>query len=165
MRSLAKGADGHQSGSAGLAVVSFGGNNTQGPIDVAACLNAKGGSWRFDFESETFVLTCSGKDVLGTLQSSCSDKHFLGNQEAFSGDYHVVTVSGSDIGQPRRLTPLECERLMGFHDGFTKIRFKNRGAENCADSPRYKALGNSMAAPVMRRIGSDILSAFLVGQG
>lgn len=159
MRSLAKGADGHQSGSAGLAVVSFGGNNTQGPIDVAACLNAKGGSGRFYFESETFVLTCSGKDVLGTLQSSCSDKHFLGNQEAFSGDYHVVTVSGYDIGHPRRLTPLECERLMGFPDNFTRIPFRKCSAEDCADSPRYKALGNSMAEPVIRNIGTGILAA------
>lgn len=50
----------------------------------------------------------------------------------------------------RRLTPTECERLQGFHDGYTKIN------EKTADGPRYKALGNSMAVPVMRWIGERI---------
>ena len=51
----------------------------------------------------------------------------------------------------RRLTPLECERLQGFPDGHTDIPYKGR--EHPADGPRYKALGNSMAVPVMRWIG------------
>lgn len=50
----------------------------------------------------------------------------------------------------RRLTPTECERLQGFPDGWTKID------ENTPDTPRYKALGNSMAVPVMRWIGERI---------
>jgi len=50
----------------------------------------------------------------------------------------------------RRLTPVECERLQGFPDNYTNIK------ENCPDSPRYKALGNSMAVPVMRWIGKRI---------
>jgi DNA (cytosine-5)-methyltransferase 1 len=50
----------------------------------------------------------------------------------------------------RRLTPIECERLQGFPDGYTDIK------ENTPDSPRYKALGNSMAVPVMRWIGERI---------
>ena len=50
----------------------------------------------------------------------------------------------------RRLTPKECERLQGFPDGYTNIK------ENCPDGPRYKALGNSMAVPVMRWIGERI---------
>ena len=49
----------------------------------------------------------------------------------------------------RRLTPLECERLQGFPDGWTDI-------ENASDTARYKALGNSMAVPVMRWIGERI---------
>jgi len=52
--------------------------------------------------------------------------------------------------QVRRLTPTECERLQGFPDGYTNIK------ENCPDGPRYKALGNSMAVPVMRWIGKRI---------
>jgi DNA (cytosine-5)-methyltransferase 1 len=50
----------------------------------------------------------------------------------------------------RRLTPHECERLQGFPDDYTKITAKT------ADGPRYKALGNSMAVPVMRWIGERI---------
>lgn len=54
----------------------------------------------------------------------------------------------------RRLTPLECERLQGFPDGWTDIPW--RGRERAPDGPRYKALGNSMAVPVMRWIGERI---------
>ena len=49
----------------------------------------------------------------------------------------------------RRLTPLECERLQGFPDRHTAI-------PTAKDGPRYKALGNSMAVPVMRWIGRSI---------
>ena len=50
----------------------------------------------------------------------------------------------------RRLTPTECERLQGFPDGYTNIKDK------CPDGPRYKALGNSWAVPVVRWIGERI---------
>ena len=50
----------------------------------------------------------------------------------------------------RRLTPVECERLQGFPDNYTNIKDK------CPDGPRYKALGNSMAVPVMAWIGKRI---------
>ena len=50
----------------------------------------------------------------------------------------------------RKLTPIECERLQGFPDGYTNIK------ENCPDGHRYKAMGNSMAVPVMRWIGERI---------
>ena len=53
----------------------------------------------------------------------------------------------------RRLTPRECERLQGFPDGYTAINIRGKPA---ADGPRYKALGNSMAVPVMRWIGKRI---------
>jgi DNA (cytosine-5)-methyltransferase 1 len=53
----------------------------------------------------------------------------------------------------RRLTPRECERLQGFPDDYTLISFRGKPA---ADGPRYKALGNSMAVPVMRWIGKRI---------
>jgi DNA (cytosine-5)-methyltransferase 1 len=53
----------------------------------------------------------------------------------------------------RRLTPVECERLQGFPDGWTDIR---PNGKDTPDSPRYKALGNSMAVPVMRWIGMRI---------
>jgi DNA (cytosine-5)-methyltransferase 1 len=50
----------------------------------------------------------------------------------------------------RRLTEIECERLQGFPDNYTNIK------ENCPSGARYKALGNSMAVPVMRWIGERI---------
>lgn len=58
--------------------------------------------------------------------------------------------------QVRRLTPTECERLQGFPDGHTLIPWRGKPAEDCPDGPRYKALGNSMAVPVMRWIGARI---------
>jgi DNA (cytosine-5)-methyltransferase 1 len=59
--------------------------------------------------------------------------------------------------QVRRLTPRECERLQGMPDDWTKIPWRKQGpAEDCPDGPRYKAIGNSMAVPVMRWIGERI---------
>lgn len=56
----------------------------------------------------------------------------------------------------RRLTPTECERLQGFPDGYTQIPWRNKSAEDCPDGPRYKALGNSWAVPVVAWIGERI---------
>jgi DNA (cytosine-5)-methyltransferase 1 len=53
----------------------------------------------------------------------------------------------------RRLTPTECERLQGFPDNYTDIKSKGKPTP---DGPRYKALGNSMAVPVMAWIGQRI---------
>lgn len=65
---------------------------------------------------------------------------------------HAV-ISSSAV---RRLTPIECERLQGFPDGYTQIAWRNKAAEDCPDGPRYKAMGNSMAVPVMQWIGKRI---------
>jgi DNA (cytosine-5)-methyltransferase 1 len=56
--------------------------------------------------------------------------------------------------QVRRLTPVECERLQGFLDGYTNIPWRKK--PESPDGPRYKALGNSMAVPVMAWIGKRI---------
>lgn len=56
----------------------------------------------------------------------------------------------------RRLLPVECERLMGFPDNWTRIPWRGKSAEDCPDSPRYKACGNSMCVNVMRWIGMRI---------
>jgi DNA (cytosine-5)-methyltransferase 1 len=58
--------------------------------------------------------------------------------------------------QVRRLTPVECERLQGFPDGYTAIPWRKNPASECPDGPRYKALGNSWAVPVVRWIGRRI---------
>ena len=69
-----------------------------------------------------------------------------------------VNSSGPKVMQSsvRRLTPTECERLQGFPDNYTQIAWRNKPAEDCPDGPRYKAMGNSMAVPVMRWIGERI---------
>ena len=59
----------------------------------------------------------------------------------------------NDGARIRRLTPTECERLQGFPDDYTLILYRGKLA---ADGPRYKALGNSMAVPVIRWIGERI---------
>lgn len=61
--------------------------------------------------------------------------------------------------QVRRLTPVECERLQGFPDNYTRIQWRGKDPENCPDGPRYKALGNSMAVPVMNWLGRRIEAA------
>ncbi|MCG3178630.1 MAG: hypothetical protein BIFFINMI_00958 [Phycisphaerae bacterium] len=63
----------------------------------------------------------------------------------------------------RRLTPRECERLQGFPDDYTLVPFRGKPA---ADGPRYRALGNSMAVPVMAWIGRRIamVDAILAGE-
>lgn len=62
----------------------------------------------------------------------------------------------------RRLTPIECERLQGFPDNHTLIGWRGKDAAECPDGPRYKAIGNSMAVPVMRWIGERIAAALPV---
>lgn len=59
----------------------------------------------------------------------------------------------------RRLTPVECERLQGFPDNWSRISWKGKPEDQCPDGPRYKACGNSMAVPVMRWIGERIAEA------
>ena len=58
--------------------------------------------------------------------------------------------------QVRRLTVEECEFLQGFPRGYTAIPWRKKPASDCPDGPRYKALGNSMAVPVMAWIGRRI---------
>lgn len=65
-------------------------------------------------------------------------------------EYHNLVAPD---GRVRRLTPLECERLQGFPDGWTDIPWRGKPAP---DSLRYQALGNSMAVPVMRWLGERI---------
>ena len=74
-----------------------------------------------------------------------------------TADRHAVAAN-SII---RRLTPTECEILQGFPRNYTKIPYRKKDIDQCPDSPRYKALGNSMAVPVMAHIGKKIQEAFL----
>lgn len=64
--------------------------------------------------------------------------------------------------QIRHLMPVENERQMGFPDNHTQIAWRGKDAADCPDGPRYKAIGNSMAVPVMRWIGERIAAAMPV---
>jgi DNA (cytosine-5)-methyltransferase 1 len=69
-------------------------------------------------------------------------------------DYHHVPNVYSPTMAVRRLTPVECERLQGFPDNYTNIPWRKK--DESPDGPRYKAMGNSMAVPVMHWIGQRI---------
>jgi DNA (cytosine-5)-methyltransferase 1 len=160
-------------------LIAYGGNNTSGPIDVAACLNAKS-TQRGDFESETFLvqepIAFSAKDYGGDAMTELAPTLRAGGHSAGHANAGVMPavafntrqdpIHEADCAQPlgakdngngvlissavRRLTPRECERLQGFPDDYTLLPGYD------ADGPRYKALGNSMAVPVMRWIGERI---------
>ena len=65
-------------------------------------------------------------------------------------------TEGTTAARVRRLTPRECERLQGFPDDWTRIPYRGKSADKCPDAPRYKAIGNSWAVPVVRWIGRRI---------
>lgn len=162
--------------------VCFGGGNTAGQIDVATTCTAHGN--RQDFDTETFAVqsyAIAGNTIgrqpdnggNGTLQASThpavcypinTQLALRGPEKSNSGREGIGLGNEGDPSftllaahhhavafnmQVRRLMPVECERLQGFPDGHTDIP----GAK---DGPRYKALGNSMAVPVMRWLGRKI---------
>ena len=88
----------------------------------------------------------NGGNGTGAIQDGTSYTLTATDRHAVSDGLHI-----------RRLTPVECERLQGFPDNHTKIPWRGKPAAECPDSPRYKAVGNSMAVPVMRWIGERIM--------
>ena len=68
-------------------------------------------------------------------------------------EHHHAVASHLSV---RRLLPIECERLMGMPDNWTKIPWRGKPADECPDAPRYKACGNSMGVNCMRWIGLGI---------
>ena len=164
-----------------LQVVAYGGNNTSGAIDLATACNAHAG--RRDFESETLLVAFDTTQVTSKANRSqpkpgdpchplAAGAHAPAvafGCDVYNGDETGETAatlnaasgapshSGPKILMPsavRRLTPRECERLQGFPDDWTLIPYRGKPA---SDGPRYKALGNSRAVPVMRWIGERIL--------
>ena len=94
-------------------------------------------------------------DIAPTLRAMGHD-----GSHANAGGQVAVSLRGRESGASaeltsavRRLTPRECERLQGFPDDYTLVSYRGKPA---ADGPRYKAIGNSMAVPVMRWIGERI---------
>lgn len=87
------------------------------------------------------------EDVFPTLKSD----HGRGVSDQMP---HVMVTSAV-----RRLTPVECERLMGFPDDYTAIPWRGKPASECPDGPRYKALGNSWAVPKFTWLGRRLQAA------
>jgi DNA (cytosine-5)-methyltransferase 1 len=97
---------------------------------------------------ETAALTKTGRPpaiAFNARQNPVSSEHVTGSLDT-NGATQAVCVTGTRV---RRLTPRECERLQGFPDDWTAV-------DGAKDTPRYAALGNSMAVPVMRWLGRRI---------
>lgn len=181
------GADDNQAQAGHL--IAFGGGNTAGHIDVATACTAHGIRLDFDTETfavhgtqdpdtnrelahalgrnngqenaiviEPFTLAIRGRSEGSTVEVRND-----GTANALLTPNGVRAGMGvGAIGwgmQVRRLTPIECERLQGFPDNHTLIGWRGKDADECPDGPRYKAIGNSMAVPVMRWIGESIAAA------
>lgn len=101
------------------------------------------------------VAICIAENVIGRKVENGGNG--IGAQEDISYTLNATGVHGvSNAGQVRRLTPVECERLQGFPDDWTKIPYRGKSAEDCPDSPRYKAIGNSWCINCVRWIGERI---------
>jgi site-specific DNA-cytosine methylase len=116
------------------------------------------------------VMAGNEKPLVGVPIKGDDVKAFTskGDGAVFEADVHP-TLSSSGGGQAgqgypvvrremivRRLTPLECERLQGFPDNWTRISWNGKPESECPDGHRYKACGNSMAVPVIRWLGERI---------
>lgn len=93
------------------------------------------------FAVRTMQTGANGSGVQRDVAHTCD----ASGPEAVSSGYTV-----------RRLTPRECERLQGMPDDWTRVPYKGKPAEECPDTPRYKAIGNSMAVNVMKWLGARI---------
>ena len=92
-------------------------------------------------------------EVASTLDAHYGDKMGYENQHINSGAPLFVRGKATTI---RRMTPRECERLQGFPDDYTQISWRGKEPKDCPNGHRYKAMGNSMAVPVMKWIGERI---------
>ena len=117
-------------------------------LDKSNCISAHQPSV-MSHHAQTFV---ADKPHTFKIRGGCEGggKGYLGQDEK---TYTISRTQDQHLYQQprvRRLTPIECERLQGFPDNYTNIK------ENCPDGHRYKAMGNSMAVPVMKWIGTRI---------
>jgi DNA (cytosine-5)-methyltransferase 1 len=126
----------------------------QMPGSVAPTIGASGppysrtGNERVEAEALAVTTNITQSDVAGPL-----DAHYYKGPGSRQGGEREYVASNMAV---RRLTPVECERLQGFPDNWSRISWKGKPEEECPDGPRYKACGNSMAVPVMRWIGERI---------
>jgi len=118
---------------------------TQDPISSVEVKHALGTG------SKGGCATAAVATVTGTLGARAS------SGGGFSTDFEVAGgLQPTPTMQVRRLLPIECEFLQGFPADWTLIPWKGKPASECPDGPRYRAMGNSMAVPVMRWIGTRL---------
>jgi DNA (cytosine-5)-methyltransferase 1 len=129
-----------QDGTANAVLTPNGGRAGIGVGAVAYAINSHAGA--ADGE-QTNTSHASGGPVGLGIQENCAYTLRADRTQAVATRWAV-----------RRLTPRECERLQGFPDDFTAIARGSKSAAECPDGPRYKAMGNSMAVPVMAWIGA-----------
>ncbi len=98
-------------------------------------------------ESQALRYLWEASEGAGVLRNALSEVQAMGRSASGENQPAYPTM------QVRRLTPNECERLMGFPDGHTAVPFNGKMA---ADGPRYRANGNSMAVPVLEWLGRRI---------
>lgn len=110
--------------------------------DIANTLTRSAGRHGWSDSGNTYIPHIVGQAM------SC--KWCKGTSGPAGDEHHNLIAPGKHV---RRLTPRECERLQGFPDDYTAVEYRGKPA---ADGPRYKALGNSMAVPVMHWIGERI---------
>ncbi|ENZ2346691.1 Dam family site-specific DNA-(adenine-N6)-methyltransferase [Salmonella enterica] len=170
-------------------ILAYGGGNTGGNIDVATACTAHGVRMDFDTETFAVHGTQdpdTNHELAHTLGRNHGQENAIitepytmairGREEGSTVEVRndgtanaLLTPNGDRAGmgvgavgwgmQVRRLTPVECERLQGFPDNHTLISWRGKDAADCPDGQRYKAIGNSMAVPVMRWIGERIAEA------
>lgn len=126
-----------------------------------------GGKGYLGQDDMSFTLACNNDQYRMTSEpyalagNMIGRSHTAGPQGKGYRKETAFTLNSTDVQgvahtRVRKLTPLECERLMGFPDHYTKVPFRGKSADDCPDSPRYKACGNSMCVNVMRWIGLRI---------
>lgn len=127
-------------------------NQTDGPLVLQENGNGRAIGVGVSPPLKTTTAPCFATGgVVGTLTACDAEKQFASNQAVDSG--MLVTLPQAVV---RRLTPVECERLQGFPDNWTRIPWRGKDEEKCPDAPRYKAIGNAWAVPCVRWIGERL---------
>jgi len=124
---------------------------------ISGALSAEPGMKQTTYVAQAYDLR--GRDTGGQLEGP----HDTASVRAASGGSSKSYVNQDYV--LRRLTPVECQRLQGFPDQFTKISWRGKAAELCPDTPQYKALGNSMATNVIRWLGQRIEAVDQIMEG
>ncbi|MCF7536205.1 DNA cytosine methyltransferase [Pseudomonas petrae] len=145
-----------------IAVSAYGGGRTSGTMcitgEITHTLKAEG----FDGSEDGTgrgqpIVAAFAENSRAELRYEDGDGEITGSLSGGGGKAGQGMPAAQVGASVRRLTPVECERLQGFPDGYTLIPWRGKRATDCPDGPRYKAIGNSKAVPVVRWIGLRLL--------